>query len=111
MVDLTKTFRQPLQYALLLTGIITLLSVLALFFIPPEIPLFYSLPLVTQQLADQYWILLFPGLSLGITLLHIVLVGLFTAVDEAVLKLFCWLTVVLQVLLVAVLVRMLVLVF
>lgn len=110
LVDLTKTFRQPLQYSLLLTGIITLLGVIALFFIPPEIPLFYSLPLTSQQLAGQYWILLFPGLSLGITLLHIVLVGIFTAVDEEVLRLFCWLTVVLQLLLVAVLVRVLVLV-
>lgn len=110
LVELNKTFQKPLQYSLSITGVITLLSVSAAFFLQPQIPIFYSLPLSSQQVASRYWILLFPGFSLSVTLLHIVLIGIFSKVDEDVLGLFCWLTVLLQLVLLAVVVRLLFLV-
>lgn len=110
LVELSNVLKQPLKYSLLLTGVITFLSVSAVFFLQPQIPIFYSLPLASQQLASRFWILLFPGLSLTVTILHIMLVGIFNKTDEAVLRAFCWLTVVLQVFVLAVLLRLLVLV-
>lgn len=110
LVDLTKLVQKPIKISLLLTGIITLFSVSAIFFLQPEVPIFYSLPLSSQQIVNRFWVLLFPGFSLTITLLHITLLGIFSKVDEEVLRLFCWLTVILQILLLAILVRLLVLV-
>jgi hypothetical protein len=110
LVDLTKLVQRPIKISLLLTGLITLFSVSTLFFLQPEIPIFYSLPLSSQQIVNRFWILLFPGYSLIVTLLHITLLGIFSKVDEEVLRLFCWLTVVLQLILFAILLRLLVLV-
>lgn len=110
LIDVPKTLQPPLQYSLVLTGGITLLSVASVFFLQPEIPVFYSLPLTSQQIVNRNWILLFPGFSLSVTLLHIVLIGLFHKVDLEVLRLFCWLTVIVQSLLLAILIRLLVLV-
>lgn len=108
--DAPSTLKSPLKYSLLLTGIITFLCVSTVFFLQPQIPLFYSMPTASEQLASRYWILLFPALSLTITVLHIILTGLFSKTEEAVLRLFCWLTVVVQVLVLAVVCRLLVLV-
>lgn len=35
--------------------------------LPPEVPLFYSLPWGENQLADQIWLLVLPLLALGVT--------------------------------------------
>lgn len=110
LVSLSKVLQKPLKFSLLLTGLITLLAVSSLFFLQPQIPIFYSLPLSSQQIASRFWILLFPGFSLSVTLLHIILIGIYHEVDEVVLILFCWLTVLLQTLLLAILIRLLVLV-
>lgn len=110
LTDLPPTLVQPLKYSLILTGTITVLSVSTLFFLQPELPIFYSLPLSSQQIVPRYWILLFPGLAFSITVLHIVLIGIFKHVEEEVLRLFCWMTVLIQMLLLAILVRLLVLV-
>lgn len=107
IVDIPKVVRQPLKYSLILTGCITALSVSSLFFLPPQIPIFYSLPLTAQQISDRNWVLLFPGFSLLVTLLHIGLVGWLNKVDVEVIRLFGWLTVVLQVILFAILIRLL----
>lgn len=108
--DAPNTLKSPLKYSLLLTGIITFLCVSTVFFLQPDIPMFYSMPTASEQLASRYWILLFPALSLTITVLHIILTGLFNKSEEAVLRLFCWLTVVLQIFILAVVIRLLVLV-
>lgn len=108
--DLSPILARPLKYSLIITGCITVLSVSALFFLQPEIPIFYSLPLIPQQIAPRLWILLFPSLSVATTLLHIVIIGVLKSIDQEVLRIFCWLTMIFQLLLLAILVRLLILI-
>ena len=42
--------------------------------LPPEIPLFFSLPTGSQQLANRSWYLILPSLSIVIFVVHLVLI-------------------------------------
>lgn len=43
--------------------------------LPPQIPLFYSLPYGSSQLADRGWFLMLPAFSVVVFLLHWVLIS------------------------------------
>lgn len=82
-----------ISLALLILTLITLIRV------QPEVPIFYSLALPSQQLAQKYWLLLFPTISIVISVLHLLIIKTMNHLDELVLELFAWVTVAIQVLL------------
>lgn len=68
-------------------------------FMQPEIPLFYSLPRLDQQLAPKIWIFLFPIMSLLVNGVHAVLIGLESQRESLLLVLFARITLILQIML------------
>lgn len=102
--------KQPLIASLAITALVTISCVVGYFILPPQIPIFYSLPQASQQLADKIWISIFPVISLTVALSHTVLLGIYNRLDLMVLRVFGWMTTVFQLLLLAIVVRMMLLV-
>lgn len=109
--SLADSVRKVLLVAIVFTGIITLISSIFYFLSQPVIPLMYSLPRPEQSLVPKIWIFLFPVISLTISVLHIFLIGKFKNLDELILKMFAWSTVFLQLILGAILIRMIVIIW
>ncbi|MEN8253300.1 MAG: hypothetical protein ABFQ62_02920 [Patescibacteria group bacterium] len=74
-------------------------TLIALIWIQPEVPIFYSLALPSQHLAQKYWLLLFPIISTVITTSHALITKILSNLDKLVLDLFSWSTVFVQILL------------
>jgi hypothetical protein len=102
--------RQPLMVSLIISSILTLICIVAYFVLPPQIPIFYSLPRSADQIAPKMWIILFPAFSLLVSLSHTILLGVFNSLDVMVLRVFGWMTAVLQLLLLSIVLRMIILV-
>ncbi len=96
----------PLKISMIIT--LVMLVETALFYsrLQPEIPLFYSLADPEQQLAHKPWIFILPAISLLINSLHLILIRVFNQLEELVLNLFTWSTVVLQIILLMTLTRL-----
>jgi hypothetical protein len=60
--------------------------------LPPEIPLWYSLPAGTMQLSAREWFLLLPGLSLGIGIVNLIMIRIGAAAVKVYASLMMWLT-------------------
>lgn len=92
------------------TGLLIILLSLV-FFIPlqQQIPLFYSLP-GDQQLTDKKFIFILPILSFAINSFHLFIIAAKKEVHEHVLKMFMQLTFLLQILLLAILLRIIIIV-
>ncbi len=83
-------------------GFLNVLScTIAYFFLQPQIPLFYS-QANDQQLADKIWIFLIPGLALLSNMLHFTFMKTQREINEQILKMLVQLTVLLQILLLAI---------
>lgn len=83
--------------------------VLAGFFyrlLPPEIPLFNSMSQVTDKLTPAIMIFLLPAIALIINLIHALVIYFGRKYDVLLLKMFSYFTVFLQLLLLAVLLRL-----
>ncbi|MBP7768565.1 hypothetical protein KA082_01895 [Candidatus Woesebacteria bacterium] len=106
--QLNEGIKKPLITSVAVTGFITVLCTIFYFFTQPVIPLFYSLARNDQALTTKEWIFLFPIISLVITLLHSLLLSFFKDLDALVLRLFAWMTVVMQFFLILALVRIIV---
>ncbi len=104
--ELAPEVQKPLRFSTTLTAIITLISFIALFIVQPEIPLFYSLP-TDKVLVPKMWLLLFPLLSLIITIGHIAFSWVSRGFQSMVLRLYAWTTVILLGLLLVTLIRLL----
>mgnify|MGYP001605034350 CR=1 FL=1 len=65
-IDIVRGFRTAT--AVLSTCIMILTGVGYFFLLQPQIPLFYSLARVEDQMANKEWIFLFPGLAVLIML-------------------------------------------
>lgn len=102
---LARSVRGVLLTSCVATGIITLCATLFYFISQPVIPLLYSLPRAEQALVPKLWIFALPAASLTITVVHTILISKFRDLDELILKMFAWVTVFLQILLIALLVR------
>ncbi|MEX0895420.1 MAG: hypothetical protein WDZ94_00600 [Patescibacteria group bacterium] len=100
--------KKQLLWSFYLTTAITLIATVFYFFAQPHLPFFYTLPLDSQMLAPKLWLFLFPSISLGITLLHMILLGLFYDLDELILRLFANATTIIQSILLLALVRIIV---
>jgi len=91
-------------------NIISFLVVLFFFFgLQKEIPLFYSLS-SDQQLADKKFILILPIISTVINLIHFLIAYLEKEINYNILKMFIEITLFLQVLLFAILLRIIIIV-
>lgn len=97
--------QQPLQLSMIINLVILFFVLISLSLIQPEVPLFHSLPGAEQQLIPKVWLLLLPGLSLLINIIHIGIVNLTKHIDSLMIKLYAWADVILQVLLLLVTLR------
>lgn len=77
------------------------------FFLPPQIPLFYSLALSSQQLASKEFVFVLPGLSVLFGIVNSVLILRLQKYDVLLIRLFTWMTVVCIALLLFSLIRIL----
>jgi hypothetical protein len=60
--------------------------------LPPEIPLWYSLPAGSQQLTDRQWLLIIPGISLGIFGLNLLILRFGISSIKVLFSILVWLT-------------------
>lgn len=104
---MSSVVKLPLQISVAITGIITVTVTTFYFFAQPVLPIFYSLARPEQALVEKEWIFLFPAISLSITLIHIVCSSVFGSLNRLVLKLFAWMTVILQFCLALIVLRLL----
>ncbi len=102
---LSPQLKSPLFLCFALTGGAFIIFVLSYFSLQPQIPLFYSLPLASQQLSHKIWLLVIPLLSLAITMLHTLFIFSFRKIDQFLLRLFTWSTTIILALLLLALIR------
>lgn len=107
---ITPELKSPLFLTIALTGAEIVLLIVTIFSLQPEVPLFYSLSQASQQLVPKFWLFLFAGFSLSITIIHFAIIVLFKQLDILLLKLFAWTTVAVQILLLMALVRIIIVV-
>ncbi len=95
----------PLRFSIIISLLIFGLSLIFYSQLQPEIPLFYSLPDANNQLVSKHWLFLLPSISLAINIIHLILIRLLRKLEELILSLFAWSTVVLEVILLLVTLR------
>jgi hypothetical protein len=92
----TVTTEPVVSWALVVSGFCLIIQWLLVgFFIwqlPPEIPLWYSLPAGKVQLATREWFLLLPAISLGAFFVNIILTRLGLFMVKVYVPLIMWLT-------------------
>ena len=96
---------QPFMVAFFISALIAIISIIGFLILQPEVPLWYSLPRLTQHLAPKVWLFLFPVISILLNVIHFSLMRFFQTYEAVLLSLFAWTTVVLQLLLGLALVR------
>jgi hypothetical protein len=75
-----------------------------------EIPLFYSLP-SDQQLIDKKFIFILPGIAAAMNFAHLLIAYLEKEINQNILKMFIQITLLLQVLVLAILLRVIIIVY
>lgn len=97
----------PFVLVLITTIIACVSSVLGYFFLPPEIPLFYSLALSSQHLASKEFIFILPSLAIFIAVINSTIIMRLQKYDVLLIRLFAWITVVCLLLILFALIRIL----
>lgn len=95
----------PLIISFVIVAILIATSTFYFSISQPEIPLFYSLARPEQSLVSNKWIFLLPTIGLTIAGLHMFLLSILNEMSTALLKIFAWLTVVLEILILGILIR------
>lgn len=85
--------RRAFQTAVALSILMSIGAFVAIPFVQPEVPIFYTLAQPERQLVPKGWLLLFPAIAWFITLLHFALIKSFHDLEKKVQALFCWVTV------------------
>ncbi|MFA6814232.1 MAG: hypothetical protein GX943_00800 [Candidatus Pacebacteria bacterium] len=104
---LPKHFRQVALYALIANLVTLALSLLFFPSLQKKIPLFYSLP-DTQQLVGKEAILILPGLASLINIIHFFIIKKFKSAHLTILQVFLISTLVLEILILSILLRLLI---
>jgi hypothetical protein len=104
---LPKNFRQLALYAVIANLCTIAFSLIFFATLQKRIPLFYSLP-DTQQLVNREFIFLLPGLSTLINAIHFLIIKKFKNAHPTILHVFLLSTVALQILILAILLRLLI---
>ncbi|MEA2056153.1 MAG: hypothetical protein U9O78_00330 [Patescibacteria group bacterium] len=106
---ISKFFPEPILKPLRISLTISLvIFALSTWFYPklqPEIPLFYSLADPSRQLVAKQWLFLLPVISLIICTIHLILIRTFAKLNELALFLFSWSTVMIEVIILMILLR------
>jgi hypothetical protein len=79
-------------------------------FLPPLIPLFYNRLEIKDQLVKKEWVFILPIIALMITVVHFLVIWLARRYDQTLLKVFSYITIFLQLLVTAVLLRIILIV-
>lgn len=97
--------------ALSIGNSLLMLLILLVFYLPlqNQVPLFYSLPL-DRQLVNKQFLFILPTLSILINILHLSIAKFNKEIHEYILKMFVQLTFLLQLLLLAILLRVIIIV-
>lgn len=103
--SLPSSPRMAFRWCIWLGLLISVLAGLALVWVQPIIPLFYSITDPNQQLTSKWWLLLFPGLSILFTSAHFLLARALKDWAEIIIRLIAWSTVALQAIVALTLVR------
>lgn len=104
-LQIPRIVRTPFLIASLISASLTLTALTLFFRLPPQIPLFYSMARPEQYLANREWIFVFPCFSFLVTIGHMVLARIVWKLDEFLLQMFAWITVLVQVLLALAMIR------
>jgi uncharacterized membrane protein len=96
---------KPLRFSIVINLVIFGLSLIFYPRLQPEIPLFYSLADANDQLVNKQWLFLLPSLSLAINIIHLILIRVLKKLDDLILALFAWSTVILEVVLLLIVLR------
>lgn len=107
---LPRFARTPFLLSFLIGLVLALVSLIFYFRLQPVVPVFYSLPLQTQQLVVKEWIFFFPLFSLVISFLHLLIVNFFRDYSRLMLRLFSWVTLGIQVVLALSMIRIILIV-
>ncbi len=106
---LPKSLR-PMGLAAIVFNLISILLVVIFYFsLQKEIPLFYSLS-SDQQLANKKFIFILPIIATLINLAHFIIVYIEKEINDNILRMFIKMTLLLQVLLLAILLRIIIIV-
>jgi hypothetical protein len=104
---LPKNFRQLALYAVIANLATLAFSLIFFPSLQKKIPLFYSLP-ETQQLVNREFIFILPAFSIFINLLHFLIIKKFKNAHPTILHVFLLSTIALQILILAILLRLLI---
>ncbi len=104
-LQLPKVVQNAVGISIGITVIITICSALYFFFSQPQIPLFYSLTLPSQQLVPNYFIFIIPFLSLSNTFVNTGIYLLLKKYDQLLTTLFTWSSLTIQFLLLFIVLR------
>ena len=104
-LQFSETIKPLLFVAYGLTLLQLIIASAGFIFLQPELPIFYSLPRLDQQLSAKAWIFVFQVISLLINTVHTVLIGLESKRESLLLVLFSRITVIIQVVLFLAVVR------
>lgn len=102
---LPKEIHAPFTLLYILTVTTTFIATLGYFFVPQEVPLFYSLAQPHQQLAPKIFLFTVPVLSLFLSLINGTILLKLHKYDLLLLQLLSWVTVTFEALLLFALVR------
>lgn len=108
---LPKQTVTPFRLSLLVGLALIIMAGIGYWRLQPEIPIFYSLAQVSQQLAPKYWIWLFPFLSFLTTAINFSLIRKNSDLESILVAVISWTTVSWQLLLLLTCVRLLIIIW
>ncbi len=91
--------RPPIVSSFAISAIIFIVTIVYYLQAQPELPLMYSLARPAQHLVPKIWLFILPVCSLIMSTLHTFLVQLFKHYNHVMLRLFMWVTVLFQLIL------------
>ncbi|NCN23940.1 MAG: hypothetical protein COU65_00270 [Candidatus Pacebacteria bacterium CG10_big_fil_rev_8_21_14_0_10_42_12] len=110
-MQLFQQFRIQFILSSLLLGAAVVASVIGFQILQPVIPLYYTAAASENILASKEWIFLIPGLMLGSSVLNFLLLAFFSKSKSTIFSLFAWGSVVINVLFLALLTRIILLIW
>lgn len=85
-------FVRTLRWAAVIALVMTVATGIALPFLQPVIPLFYSLSQPEKQLAPKTWLILLPALAWIVTVTHFMIIRKLESLEGNIEKIFSWTT-------------------
>lgn len=109
--NLPKHTIGPFRISVIIGFVLLGLSIFGYWKLQPEIPIFYSLAQSNQQLANKYWIFLFPALSFFTTIINFSLIKKNSDLEAILVTVISWTTTVWQILLLLTCLRLIMIVW